>query len=92
MNYSGDNILFTTARKFKGLEADVVFLVDIDSNQFSDDESRRVFYVAASRAKSFLEIVPTLSEEEESDLFFNISNGASRRNMTLISNLNVKPI
>jgi len=87
-----NNILFTTARKFKGLEADVVFLVDTDSNQFSDDESRRVFYVAASRAKSFLEIVPTLSEEEESDLFFSISNGTSRRNMSLISNLNVKPI
>lgn len=87
-----DAILFTTARKFKGLEADVILLVDIDAEQFNREEAKRVFYVATSRAKSFLEIIPTLSDEEEQKMFYNLSGGKSKRNMTLIKNLNVKPI
>lgn len=87
-----NTVLFTTARKFKGLEADVILLVDIDADQFSDEEAKRVFYVATSRAKSFLEIIPTLNDDEEKEMFYNISGGKSKRNMTLIKNLNVKPI
>lgn len=87
-----NSILFTTARKFKGLEADVVFIIDIDASQFRGNEDRRVFYVAASRAKSVLELIPTLTDIEEEELFYEISEGNSTRNITLIRDLNVKPI
>lgn len=67
-------VLFTTARKFKGLEADVVIIVDLDENVFepkphkneetgetemSNQESRMLFYVGASRAKYNLELIVT---------------------------------
>lgn len=87
-----ETILFSTARKFKGLEADVILLVDIDSEDFKEEEGRRVFYVAASRAKSLLELIPTLSKDEESNLFNHISSGKTKRNIALIRDLNVKPI
>ena len=51
------NVLFTTARKFKGLEADVIIIIDADPETFADEESRRLFYVGASRAKHYLDIV-----------------------------------
>lgn len=50
-------VLFTTARKFKGLEADVIIIIDMDADTFSSDESKRLFYVGASRAKHNLDIV-----------------------------------
>ena len=46
-------IEFTSARKFKGLESDVVILIDFDAVS----ENKEVFYVAASRARHFLDIL-----------------------------------
>ena len=43
-------IFFTTAKKFKGLESKVIIVIDIDENCFIDEETKRVFYVACSRA------------------------------------------
>ena len=56
------NILFTSARKYKGLEASVVILIDVDKKTFSSKEERRVFYVGASRAKHFLEIFTIMND------------------------------
>lgn len=49
-------IFFTTAKKFKGLESNVVLLVDFDSDILSDEENLRLFYVSTSRAKQKLDI------------------------------------
>lgn len=54
---SKKSVLFTTARKFKGLESDAVIITDIDQNTFADDENKRLFYVGASRAKHNLDII-----------------------------------
>lgn len=85
-----NNILFTTSRKFKGLEADVVLLIDVDAETFSNNEERRVFYVGASRAKSYLEIVALANKEEEKLLYKTISKGESERKAVLLSNLKTK--
>lgn len=53
-NSSG--IFFTTARMFKGLESRVVIVIDVDEVAFTDDETKRVFYVACSRATQRLSI------------------------------------
>ena len=59
----GKNILFTTARKFKGLEADVVIIVDVDKDVFFDERSKNAFYVGTSRARLFLELIATDSAQ-----------------------------
>jgi superfamily I DNA/RNA helicase len=56
-NRGKNNVLFTTARKFKGLESDTIILVDVDVDTFKDEENKRLFYVGASRAKHSLDIV-----------------------------------
>lgn len=48
--------LFTTCRKFKGLEADAIILVDVDERTFEDENILR-YYVGASRARVRLEII-----------------------------------
>lgn len=52
-----NKVLFTTVRKFKGLEADVVICVDVDENTFRDEVNRSLFYVGTSRAKTWLDIL-----------------------------------
>ena len=52
----------TTCRKFKGLEADNIILVDVDKTTFNENEVL-LFYVGASRAKLSLHIISTLDED-----------------------------
>lgn len=58
-----NKVLFTTVRKFKGLEADVVICIDVDATTFSDEINRNLFYVGSSRAKTWLDILTTTSQE-----------------------------
>ena len=59
-----NEILFTTARKFKGLESDIVILIDVDDKNFNNDEGRRIFYVGASRAKHYLDIICNVKDNQ----------------------------
>ena len=54
---------FTTCRKFKGLEADAVILIDIDANTFAGDNAK-IFYVGTSRARYKLCLFSDMSDEE----------------------------
>lgn len=54
---SNSSILFTTAKKFKGLESRVTIIVDIDEASFNDEKKKRNFYVACSRATQYLLLV-----------------------------------
>ena len=58
-----NKVLFTTVRKFKGLEADVIICVDVDENTFSNDRNRSSFYVGTSRAKTWLDILTLATPE-----------------------------
>ena len=53
---TNSSILFTTASKFKGLESRAVIIIDIDESNFLDDERKRMFYVACSRATQYLNL------------------------------------
>lgn len=59
--YNG--IKFTTCRKFKGLEADAVILVDVDGNVFGE-EHKLLYYVGTSRARLVLDIVTDMDDFE----------------------------
>lgn len=61
---------FSTCRKFKGLEADAVILIDVDADIF-DDKNVLLFYVGASRAKISLDILCSLSDEACADVLQN---------------------
>ena len=88
-----DGVLFTTARKFKGLEADVIIVIDVDQNTFINDENRRIFYVGTSRAKHNLDIIHIEDEEDIRKLASNLVGEESRRPLLDIAKgLNVKPI
>ncbi len=56
-------ILFTTSRKYKGLESAVVIVIDIDDTTFSSPTSCNLLYVATSRAKHFLDLIACADEE-----------------------------
>lgn len=91
-NLQGNHILFTSARKFKGLEASVVILVDVDAKTFQKEGERRVFYVGASRAKHYLEIFTCLDDSEIVRLATAINDGKPAKNPKAIigSKLKVK--
>lgn len=59
--YKGKYV-FTTCRKFKGLEADNVILVDVNANTFNKDDVM-MYYVGTSRARTGLRIITTLDDE-----------------------------
>lgn len=61
---NGKSIQFTTCRKFKGLEADAVILVDISEDTFLGNNGQNVllFYAGASRARLRLAIVTTMDD------------------------------
>lgn len=54
---TNSSVMFTTASKFKGLESRVIIVVDIDENSFTDEERKRLFYVACSRATQRLALI-----------------------------------
>ncbi len=60
----------TTCKKFKGLEADVIVLVDVGKQAFmtgmseNEDDIDYIYYVGASRARFKLYIVADITEEE----------------------------
>lgn len=58
------SILFTTASKFKGLESRVVIITDIDEKCFSNDDRKRLFYVACSRATQKLFLFVTGDDQQ----------------------------
>lgn len=62
-NYKRGYVKFTTCRKFKGLESDVIIVVDIDKDTF-EDEGEQLMYVGTSRARFKLSCIVNLTEDE----------------------------
>lgn len=54
---------FTTCRKFKGLEADAVILIDVDGDTFNP-KNVLLYYVGTSRARLKLDIISQLTDED----------------------------
>lgn len=58
---------FSTCRKFKGLEADAVILVDANADIF-EEEKALLYYVGTSRARLWLDIITTMDNEACTDV------------------------
>lgn len=75
--FANQSYLVTTCRKFKGLEADAVVLVDVDRSTLLDESGELLFYVGSSRARYRLEIVTTAANADLRD--FLVRNGSAPR-------------
>lgn len=73
----GKKICFTTSRKFKGLEADAIVLIDIMKKNLIE-ESNLVFYVGSSRARFYLYMVANLTTNDCYEIVESI--GKQRKN------------
>ena len=58
-----DEVKFSTCRKFKGLEADAIILIDLDAGSLMKDENK-LGYVGASRARHELFMIASMNEED----------------------------
>lgn len=72
-------ILFTTIRKFKGLEAEAILIVDVSMAGLMEAENRRLLYTGTSRAKNLLNIamLEDVSQGEYGDYLRTIAPGRS---------------
>lgn len=70
-------ILFTTIRKFKGLEAEAILIVDAQMSALTNPENRRLLYTGSSRAKNLLNIamLEDIESSEYGDYLRNIAPG-----------------
>ncbi len=73
---------FTTCRKFKGLEADAVILVDVQKDNLIGNDTL-VFYVGASRARFNLIISANLTNDDCEEIVDNFK-------MSHVGNINKK--
>lgn len=61
--YKGKKIPFTTCRKYKGLEADAIIMVDMDKEMF-ETEGDQIMYVGSSRARYKLALIAQMNDED----------------------------
>ena len=59
---------FSTYRKFKGLDAPVIVLVDVDRSAFVGAHNAMPFYEGASRARQRLVVFASMSDEDCADV------------------------
>lgn len=59
-----NHVTVTTARRFKGLEATLVLVVDVDFARATDEVWRLLLYVACSRARHAVHILSTTKEAD----------------------------
>lgn len=69
-----DKIFFTTSRKFKGLESNIIIVVDFNPDLLENIDAKNNFYVAISRARKVLSIYSLTTIEKLSFLVMNENN------------------
>lgn len=91
---SGKKIKVSTIRKFKGLEANVIILVDVTEDTFDIskdtkfEESILLFYVGCSRAKHQLHILSSIDEKKLKFILENCYDvGDAKKSCSELANL-----
>ena len=77
---AGKSYRLTTVRKFKGLEADAIILIDVEKSAFLD-ENNLMFYVGASRARFYLDIVCAMNESQCGQVMEKMTGSVPKRPM-----------
>lgn len=79
-NYNKKDIPVTTCRKFKGLEADAIILIDINMNVFNNNDEK-IMYVGSSRARYKLSLIANLDESDCVDVLEKLNENPSKNPM-----------
>ena len=77
--YNGVGYKVTTCRKFKGLEADAIVMIDLNKDSFTGRRGMR-FYVGTSRAKQYLDVVAVLAPQDYGYVVKRLDPNAPQRN------------
>lgn len=92
-NYNGKDILFTTSRKFKGLESNAIILIDLSTNNLIKEIDKKNFYVAVSRARQKIDMIGLTSEFELDKISKDIIDGTQDDGIIKIARkLKIDPI
>ena len=89
-------VMFTTIRKFKGLESDAILIVDSSMSALMIPENRRLLYVGTSRAKNLLTIamLEDVEGDEMGDFLRSIAPGRNvpknKKGLKRLLNITVK--
>ena len=78
VNINSQDVPITTCRRFKGLEADAVILVDVDKESLVGKD-KLLFYVGSSRARLKLCIVASLSDKDCIEASATLGRKSTRR-------------
>lgn len=76
--YCGKQYKVTTCKKFKGLEADSIIMIDLGKDSFKDKKGLE-FYVGTSRAKFRLDFICSLSDQDYKEIILDLAPDASTR-------------
>ena len=91
--YNGKDIIFTTSRKFKGLESNAIIIIDLCTSNFIAEKEKKNFYVAVSRARQKLDIIGLTPECDIDVISQNIEDGTEDDNLVKIARkLEIDPI
>lgn len=71
---NNSSVFYTNVYKFKGLESCVIIIVDVDKSCFDNQEKKRAFYVACSRATQRLALYINGDEAKVKSIADAISN------------------
>lgn len=77
-HWSGKPVPITTCRKFKGLEADAIVLIDVNKESILGT-GEMLFYVGASRARYKLNIVAFMNDEDCLEVLRSFGRTSRRR-------------
>lgn len=69
-----DTLFFTTSKKFKGLESNIIIVVDFNPQLFNDEIYKRNLYVSFSRARQKLDVFSVTSQTEIDNMLNNWDN------------------
>lgn len=81
-DFDGKLVRFSTCRRFKGLEAEAIVLIDIDAHSFVGKKALE-FYVGASRAKLYLDLICKIQPDEYYGVVHSIDQSAPNRSDVL---------
>ena len=80
---------FSTCRKFKGLEADAIIIVDVDKTILTN-ESAKIFYVGASRARLYLSLVCNMDDSDCNEVLsannIRVKNNKAKKQLATLIN------
>ena len=73
-----NSIFFTTSKKFKGLESNIIIVVDFNPKLYNDEIYKRNVYVSLSRARQKLDVFTVTSQSEIYDMLDEVESSITK--------------